>query len=481
MTDAHHPAASPAPSSPVATPRTPRRIAIVGAGFSGAVTAVQLLRQAPPEGLQVVLINESGRMARGLAYGTHNVEHVLNVPAGNMSALADDPDDFVRYCRWSDPRVQPGSFVSRRLYGAYLEALLSAAEFTGPAGATLERLVGRVVGLHTGGPGGRVELLLEHGSAVLADQVVLAFGHFTPIDPLPAAALQAAGARYIRDPWRPGALAQVGPADEVLLVGAGLTAVDVAIVLARGGRSGRLHSTSRRGLAPQSHRRSGAAPGALDASALVAAMGGTLRQQWRVLRRHVREMLARGEDWRDAIGALRPHTPALWQRLSPVDRARFLRHVRPHWEVLRHRCAPEAHDAYQQLVDQGLLGVQAARIAAVQRDGDALQVQLRPRGSTELRSLRVQHIINCTGPSADLARCPSPLVRGLLEEGRLCPDPLGLGLAVDAHYAVLDRQGRPSPVLSYIGPLLKARDWEATAVPELRVHAQKLAQRLLGR
>jgi len=525
MTDTHRPAASPAPPSLASPSRPPRRIAIVGAGFSGTATAVQLLRQAPPEGLQVVLINESGRMARGLAYGTHSVEHVLNVPAGNMSALADDADDFVRYCRWSDPRVAPGDFVSRRLYGAYLEALLSAAELTSPAGATLERLVGSVVGLNIHGPAGAqptrgpnglqstrgpnglqstdgpnglqstdgptglqstddptgpVELLLAQGTSVWADQVVLAFGHFTPIDPLPAAAVAAAGARYVRDPWRPGALQHIDPADEVLLVGAGLTAVDVAIVLARGGRQGRLHSTSRRGLAPQSHRRSGAAPGALDASVLVAAMGGTLRQQVRVLRRHVRAMLARGEDWRDAVGALRPHTPALWQRLSPADRSRFLRHVRPHWEVLRHRCAPEAHDAYQQLVDQGLLGVQAARISSVQREVGGLRVQIRPRGGEATRVLQVQHIVNCTGPSADLARCPSPLVRGLLEAGRLCPDPLGLGLAVDDHYAVLDRAGRVSPVLSYIGPLLKARDWEATAVPELRVHAQRLARRLLA-
>ncbi|HSW08149.1 FAD/NAD(P)-binding protein [Aquabacterium sp.] len=461
--------------------RPPRRVAIVGAGFSGAVTAIQLLRHAPPEGLQVVLINESGRMARGLAYGTHSNAHVLNVPAGNMSALADDAEDFVRYCRWSDPRIEPGSFVSRRLYGAYLEALLSAAELQNDGQTTLERIVGRVIGLHTEGPGGRAELLLEQGSSLLADRVVLAFGHFTPIDPLPAAAVAEAGARYIRDPWRPGALHGIQPADDVLLVGAGLTAVDVALALSSGPRGGRLLSISRRGLAPQSHRKSGAAPGTLDASALAAEMGHTVRQQCRVLRQHVQQALARGEDWRDVIGALRPHTAALWQRLSPADRARFLRHPRAHWEVLRHRCAPSAHDAYQRLVDTDALNVMAARVASVQAVADGLQLQLRPRGAQAVRELKVQHIVNCTGPSADLQRCPSPLVRGLLQAGRLCPDPLGLGLVVDEQYAVLDRAGRPSALLSYIGPLLKARDWEATAVPELRLHARRLALQLLGR
>jgi uncharacterized NAD(P)/FAD-binding protein YdhS len=459
-------------------PRPARRIAIVGAGFSGAVTAIQLLRQAPPEGLQVVLINESGRMARGLAYGTHSSAHVLNVPAGNMSALADDADDFVRYCRWSDPRVEPTSFVSRRLYGAYLEALLSAAELQGEGGATLERIVGRVVGLQERGPGGRLELLLEQGSSVLADHVVLAFGHFTPMDPLPAAALAAAGSRYVRDPWRPGALRAIAPADSVLMLGTGLTAVDVALALQQRPRSGRLLGLSRRGLLPQSHRRSGAAPGSIDSAALVAEMGDSLRGQCRVLRRWVTEALARGEDWRDLIGALRPHTPALWQRLSAADRGRFLRHLRAHWEVLRHRCAPQAHEAWQGLRDQGLLSVQAGRIRSVQAQPDGLRVTLAERGSGREQTVLVQHIVNCTGPSADLQRCHSPLVRDLLETGQLCADPLGLGLQVGADGAVLDRAGRPSARLSYIGPLLKARDWEATAVPELRVHAQTLARRL---
>lgn len=40
--------------------------------------------------------------------------------------------------------------------------------------------------------------------------------------------------------------------------------------------------------------------------------------------------------------------------------------------------------------------------------------------------------------------------------------------------------GRIVKGLYYVGPWLRARDWEATAVPELRVHAQRLAERLAG-
>ena len=454
---------------------TPSIIVVVGGGFSGAVTAVQLMRQARSP-LRVVLVNESGRMARGLAYGTHSNAHVLNVPAGNMSALADDADDFLRYCRWSDPLVLPQAFVSRRLYGAYLEALLSTAELASDGGVTLDRVTGRIDAIRLSAEG--AELKLQDGSKLAADAVVLAFGHFAPHDPLPAQAVADAGARYVGDPWRPGALAAIGPADDVLLVGAGLTAVDVALALHRGPRSGRLLGISRRGLAPQSHRPSGVVPGAIDGARLAAAMGDTVRGGLRALRAELRRASARGEDWRDVIGALRAHTPALWQRLSLAERARFLRHLRPHWDVARHRCAPQAHDLFTSLQAADRLQLLAARLAEVRATAGGLELTLRPRGGGPPQRRRVQAIVNCTGPTSDLRRSGSALIDQLLDAGLLCPDRLGLGLVVDAQYRVIDRDGRAADRLRYIGPLLKAGAWEATAVPELRQHAQRLAQML---
>ncbi len=463
MTDAAH-------TDPgVARPRT---IAIVGAGFSGAVTAVQLLRQAVVP-LRVLLINESGRMARGLAYGTHSNAHVLNVPAGNMSALADDPEDFLRYCRWSDPQVQPQSFVPRRLYGAYLEALLCTAELAGEGDTGLERITGRVCALKLGAGG--AALHLQDGRVLAADEVVLAFGHFSPRDPLPAQAIADAGGRYVRDPWKPGALDTIAPGDDVLLVGAGLTAVDVALALQRRPRSGRLLAISRRGLAPQSHRPSGAVPGVIDGAALARAMGGTLRGYVRTLHQALRAGAARGEDWRDLVGALRAHTPALWQRLSPSDKARFLRHVQPHWDVARHRCAPQAHDAFEALRAAGQLQSLAGRVTGVRVVHAGLEVDLQPRGGGPVQRRLVQAIVNCTGPSSDLRRSGSALIIQLQEAGQLWPDALGLGLHVDASYRVLGQDGHAVERLRYIGPLLKAGAWEATAVPELRQHALRLA------
>ncbi|HEX6571216.1 MAG TPA: hypothetical protein VF055_04275, partial [Steroidobacteraceae bacterium] len=71
------------------------------------------------------------------------------------------------------------------------------------------------------------------------------------------------------------------------------------------------------------------------------------------------------------------------------------------------------------------------------------------------------------------------LVRGLLDAGWLTPDPTGCGVVVDGQCRLIDRAGVPVPGVYYLGPWLRARDWEATAVGELRRAATALADLLV--
>jgi uncharacterized NAD(P)/FAD-binding protein YdhS len=462
-------------------PTPPPHIVIVGAGFSGAATAMQLLRHSRTP-MNVVLLNESGRMARGLAYGTDSLEHVLNVPAGNMSALPDDPENFLRYCRWVDERWHAGSFVPRRIYGAYLESLLAAAESAaGPQGARLQRVVGRALRVRPPRGGAPAAVLLEDGRELPADHIVLAFGHVAPEHPLDEATRALLGSAYTGDPWRQPLAGRVAPEARVLLVGAGLTALDMLISLDRAGHRGPVHLLSRRGLAPQPHRPQRERPSHPDIDALRAAMGATLRGQLRALRTAIDGAVAAGDDWRDWIGALRPHMPGWWRALSAADRRRFIRHLQAHWDNLRHRCAPEAHEVFERWRANGQLTLDAGRITALQpAPAGGFVLTWRPRGGTALRQRPIDHVVNCTSPSGRLAGSASPLVAALCADGLVVPDVLGLGLLVADDYRVPDAQGRASPWLHYVGPLLKARDWEATAIPELRQHAAALARRLVA-
>jgi uncharacterized NAD(P)/FAD-binding protein YdhS len=455
-----------------------RTVVVIGAGFSGTLAAAHLLRQGIGAPLRVVLVNRSGPIARGVAYGTRSEAHVLNVPAGRMNAFPDDEGSFLRFAQRRDPAITGGSFVPRHLYGQYLEEVLHDAIRAAAPDTLLEHGVGEATRLALTADG--AEIAFAGGPTVVADRVILAVGNYAPADPPVADTTFFASPRYVRDPWVRGALGVVGTSDPVLLIGTGLTTVDIALELRQRGVRATMHAVSRRGLLPQPHRTHGAPPTFAHAPPDIDSGPATILHYLASVRRHVRRLEAQGVDWREVIGSLRPITPRLWHRLDTGERARFLRHVRPYWEVVRHRMAPAPAEAFAGLLDEDALVVHQGRVLGFELEDDAVAVAIRPRGRDAVTSLRVAWVINCTGPSSDVRALHDPLLDSLLAGGLLRPDPLALGLEVSDDLALVDVSGNPSQVLYYVGPLLKARHWEATAVPELRVHAARVAQVVAG-
>jgi uncharacterized NAD(P)/FAD-binding protein YdhS len=452
-----------------------RTVVIIGAGFCGAVTAAQLLRKAA-EPIEVILLNRSGLMARGLAYGTRTDEHVLNVPAGRMSAYADDDDSFLRYARSRDADVSANSFVSRRVFGDYLEWLTREAARAAPAGSVYRPMVGNVERIEPSAAGARIHL--GNKRVLDADRVVLALGNFAPSDPQVAGEYQNfySSPRYVRDPWRADALWVVKPDEPVFLIGTGLTMLDTLLSLRAHGHRAPIHALSRRGLLPQPHRELEIRPHYTTGLPQRLPAAPNLRNYLRELRHELELAQTEDVDWRDIIGGLRAATPALWQLLPTRERRRFMRHLRTFWDTHRHRCAP----ALGRLLDaeraEGSLQVHAGRVVGFDETADGVEVIWRPRGQTQLQRSAAGYVINCTGPESDTRSCTEPLIAQLREAGLIQPDELGLGLMVDSEYRLLDRHGQASPVMHYVGPFLRAQHWEATAVPELRRHVAKLAE-----
>jgi uncharacterized NAD(P)/FAD-binding protein YdhS len=463
-------------------------VAVVGAGFCGTLTAIQLLRLAPAGTLQVLLFERRSRMARGLAYHTWDDNLLLNVPAGNMSALPDEPGHFVDYLRGVDPAFNAGSFVSRRIYGDYLEATLRRAEAL-HAGELL-RITGEVVAVRPQAPGPAVHgrtaqgpgfaVSLGDGRVLEVDRAVLALGHFAPGDPPPAAALVGAP-QYIANPWDFAAIDRADAELPVAVVGAGHTGVDVVFRLTQNGDSRKIYLLSRRGLLPHGHRFAPKPPQpAAGYPEYLRNLPPSLLAHVRAIRAEARKRLRAGDDWRDAINELRTHTPAIWQRLPTAERAKFLRRVVPFWDIHRHRLAPAAHWRLEQMLQSGQVESIAGQVQAYERDGARTVVIVRPRQGGPVRRLIVGAVVNCTGPNYDIASLRYPLLVQLREEGLIRQDALQLGFEVDAGYRVLGQRDAIPNGLFYIGPMLKARYWESIAVPELRVHAAKLAAGLLA-
>lgn len=461
-----------------------RTIAIVGAGFSGTALAYRLLRSTHVVPTRVVLIERAPRFGPGLAYSAPAAGTTLNVPAGRMSIDEARPGDLLEYLNargnsvTPEDSVTPEEFVPRTLYGDYLEARLADAARAASPRAQLTRMNRVAIGVSRAEAGSCWSVTLDDGSTVLADSVVLAMGHCPP-RPIPGFDSLAGTGLYENDPWKAPVIRKRRA--RVLLLGTGLTMADVACRLSRSSHPPReIVAMSRRGLMPRlRHKVAPRAPSVpLGLERLQRA--STLRSMVAEARAVMRRAVAVGIDWRDVMLELRAQAPALWQRLSAADKARFLRHVQPYWDVHRHQLPPVVSRTLDELLQSRRLSVRAGRVTAVRLLNGRAEVTMQPRHQRGTETHLFDLVINCSGPDSDPTRAESRLMRMLLTEGRVVACPTGTGLCVDMACRVLGRNGKAWPGLYYLGPWLKARDFEATAVQELRAQATALTARLLA-
>lgn len=463
-----------------------RTIVIVGAGFSGTAAAVNLLRLGVAQPLRIVLIDRA-QIARGMAYASREYPYLLNVPAGRMALSSEDPAGFLEFARHRVPGATADDFLPRELYGEYLEATLRASELAAPAHLRLVRMHGHAVRIERTAGGTPLRVYLQDGRCVHGDDVVLALGNPPPARVPGAEALLEPGTasgrpRYVDDPW--AAPLAWGSCETVLAVGTGLTMADIAVSAAQADDPIVVHALSRRGLLAPSQTAFRCVPGTQaddPGPALVGAAARSARQLMHLVRELCDQAERDGGDWREAITLVRHLAPELWGRMPLAERRRFLRHARSYWDIHRHRLPDETLETLNRLRRTHRLHVHAGRIAGFESHGEQVRVSWRPRGQSQAQTLLVDRVINCTGPDYDARRSRDPLVRALLADGLAVADPLGLGLATGQQGALVDRRGHAAPDLYYLGPMLRASSWEATAVPELRQHAERLARHLAAR
>jgi uncharacterized NAD(P)/FAD-binding protein YdhS len=462
----------------------PQRVAIIGGGASGTVAAAHLLREPRERPLEVELIDRAGDFGRGVAYGTTDPLHLLNVPAVRMGAVSGHPEHFHEWLLANGHEEPEEAFMSRGLYGDYLLALLADAERS-CTGAVLHRRSGEVVAIADRGgadlpaaaAGEGVELTFADGVTLEVDRVILALGPLSGGDPIPVPDELKREGLWIGDPWVPGALDEARGVDSVLIVGTGLTMVDVCLSLSRANRGPRIKAVSRHGLVPKRHRRDLTRlrrfPVPLEDGRLEPVVAAVVEQMCRVAQQ--------GDDWRDVIDSMRPATPTIWKALRLEEKRRFLTELQRIWDVHRFRMAPDVADRLDQLRAAGRVSFDADSIAALEHQYEGrVRVSLRIPGRHDLETIEVDRVINCTGAGCDLRRQAPPLLKSLLSAGRARADELGLGLDVDDGGAILDAAGSPSDRVFVVGALRKGVEWEAIGITEIRDHSAAVATRVVA-
>ena len=446
------------------------RIAIIGAGYTGATLATELATSFDTD-LEILLVGAAGNFGCGVAYGDARGEHLLNARAGQLGAIASKPAEFAQWLNLS-PRATD-AFLPRVAYAEYLLDRLHDAESTSTNLTTLEHEVVEIDSV----PGGGYRVHLDDGDSFFSDRVVLAVGALPPQRLAGVGPRLARHWRYVGSPWQEGDLERIDADARLLVVGTGLTMVDVVSTLRRRGHRGEIVALSRHGLLPQRHTEIPSDPIELPPVILQALRTHDLR----ALVAAVRSVTRVVDDWRTVIDALRPHVQAFWGGLSAAERARFLRHIRVWWETYRHRMAPRAAQEVDEALSSGRLRLVTGRLVRAGVAGDAVSALIRPRGSLKAEPHTFDGLIRATGLETDISRTTHPLIQHMVASGTILPDPLGLGIRTSSNYEVLDAADCPVPGLYCIGALARGHCWELTAVGELRSAVYALSRRLCDR
>jgi uncharacterized NAD(P)/FAD-binding protein YdhS len=455
----------------------PERIAIIGGGFSGVMTAVNLARLSHRP-IEVTLINHHRPTGRGVAYGSRRMEHLLNVAARNMSAFPDLPDHFLQWLRTRSEydSVPDGElrerFIPRVNYGDYLRSLMQHHLQSPPESIQVKTSFVEGEALDVQSNGDSATIHLADGRRVEADSVVLATGNEAPAG-FPGVEELGDHPAWVGNPWLPWDHRLPQSGGTIILLGTGLTTVDAIVTLRALGWHGLMHAVSRNGWLPHSHFRGIEWPHFPPTGVDLATLG--LTKLLALMEEHSAQLRDLGANPVIIIDKMRPHTQRIWKNFTLEERKEFSQLHAARWNIMRHRIAPEIHTQVTTAQLIGQLRVHAANIVRVEPLNKQVRVHLS-NGETLTGDL----VINATGPQTRFSATKSPLLANLLRSGLLDPDDMEMGVRVDPDHTVIDRDGQRSKILLALGPLLRGTLWETIAVPELRGQARRVAETLLG-
>ncbi|TDP49127.1 FAD/NAD(P)-binding protein [Zavarzinia compransoris] len=446
--------------------QTPR-VAVIGGGFTGAAFAAQLAGKARGP-VAIDIVEPRTDLGRGVAYGTADPAHRINVPSTRMSVYPDQEDHFDRWLQRqadvdADAALPDGRvFPRRELFGRYVGETLAAALAARPDIAFRHH---RDRALAIAEAGGTYRITLGSGDIVTADLIVLAASHPPPAPPALLAALDGAPG-YVADPWAPAALAAIPPEAAVLIVGTGLTMADIVASLELQGHRGPITAVSRRGLLSRGH----VARPVERFGQFTAPPSHSALHLLRRIRATVRAAAAEDQPWQAVLDAVRSDAQEIWQHLPLAEQGRLLRFLRPFWDVHRYRVAPQAEAAIERARAAGRFRLVTGHLAAA-RPGIELEVA---RGNGRL-SLKGDALVVATGPGHGSVIATSPALQSLADAGLIAGDALGLGLATDRDDRALDARGRPNARLLVAGPLARAAWGELMGLPQVSLHAARVA------
>lgn len=425
-------------------------ITIIGAGVSGTLLTINLIKNNPDNLVINLVEKDKDKFNLGVAYHTNEITHLLNVRAIGMSIFKDEPEHFINWLNDNGYDYSKTDFVPRQIFGEYVQYYYKL--YTNNTNVKVNVIFDEVVNLHQSDKW-HVELTTQ---TLTSDKVVLALGHISiaEMDMLKYSNIS----KYFRTPWVNNIYDSIESTDDVLMIGSGLTADDIILSLKSRNHTGKIYCISRRGLQPFAHEIFEPYP-----SFYSELEGKDINSIFSIVHKHLKN----AKNKKAVIDSLRPHTQSIWKSLSSEDKSRFLRHINPLWNVIRHRMPESTHQTLADMQNHDQLEFLTGRISSIKEDD---RIVIKYNDKKEQKEVIVDAIINCIGPESNYKRIKMPLISNLLDSKMIENNDNGITIKSN-DYKIKDN-------LYVIGPLLKGELFEATAVPEIRVQAEELSKLL---
>lgn len=454
-------------------------IAIVGAGASGTITAIQLLRELNVKAKIFLIEKKPDAVYRGAAYSSKLPYEPLNVIAGRMNMFNHLPDDFYNWLKENkqaeqEEEITNETYVSRRWFGDYMTARIKEAA-AGSAFVELEVVNNELRDINYDAAKEKYRLLLLNTEVINADYIIFATGNETPADVLSREEVMALGKNYISNPWLSNTLEKIKPTDDVLIIGTGLTMVDHVVSLQKQCHQGKIYCLSRNGYLPLEHT------SIQTFTVNITEEPKDVYELLRLIKTKIAEAGNQNVEWQNVLDAIRPHTTRLWKSLNTDSKKYFLKRLKTYWEIHRHRMPTASANAIKQMQAGGQLVLLAGNIVGTELKRDKVALKYYAKKVSKTESLSVDFVINCTGPSSDYYKCDNVLIKNLLDKGWMNQDELKLGIRTGARGEIIKENGVVLQNAFAVGPLRKALEWESTAMREIRTQAENVALHIAGK
>lgn len=441
-------------------------IAIIGGGLSGTLLAHYLLQEDRHPITVFLFEKDFQQLSRGIAYRMSNETHLLNVPAASMNLHGLPTGNFYQWLQLKGHAdVLPGDFVSRSLFGTYLKELFQQS-VERARHVKVKVITDEVIDIIK--EEDSLYVLTASGHTYHVTKAVVANGILPPADPFEVTLdIQLTGL-YQSNPWNFHYHDKLKKGDQVVLIGTGLTMLDHAVGLLNSNKNIRVAAFSRRGLLPLAHK--AYQPYGFPEYTIFPCED--IGELFRSIKAYYRMHKSKGLDWRDLIDHIRNQVPQLWKALHDNSKRRFLRHLKPYWEIHRHRAPQPVLDIIQREIDNGRFTLMKGKIREVTTNGKVLNIKLINQAGTT--TIDAHYLLNSSGLQHNISLSSNPLLRNLVERGYMIPDSNKLGVETDESGALSCTAGEKN--IFTLGALRRAAVFECTAAREIGEQAFLLSK-----